>query len=392
MNLSLIAQKRVPLGEFHLLDDMLNKNDLLSRDAGMKLLASARDHGVGVRDYLEYVILPEGDRNGFELALEKLNLPVRNKLSEGMLLQAAGETFQTYSGTRALFPEVIDNIVRWKNRQDQIERLEPMVAGTRTITGNEVIATWVEDDSKDRSTYSVAEGARIPVRSLRTSQTNVKMNKVGSGYRMTYEFSRRANLDLITPFIARQQRELERAKVAFATTTLINGDGVNGAAVEVDQSSFNTPVGTTATAGQISWRHLTYWLVQMAKAGTPVDTLVMNWDGLFQYMMLFGAPLVQANSVAMTGAEAAEKAGLSLSMGSISLLQMVRPVVSSAVPTGKIIGITRDSCIEELVEAGSQINEAATAIENQTYTVYRTENVGIRLLFGDARQVYDFAN
>ena len=384
--------KRAKLSEISLFDDMLNKSTALSAEAGMRLLGLAKDYGIAPKDYLNLAIETDGDMSGFEQVLAKLNLPVRESLKDGIVLQAAAETFQTYSGTRALFPEVIDEVVRWRNRQDQFETLAPMIAGSRTVGGIEMVSTIVEDDSADRGTYTIAEGGRIPVRSIRSSEQAVKFYKHGSGIRTTYEFARRASIDMVVPFLARVQRELERSKVTHATNLLVNGDGINAAATEVDQSTYNTATGVTAIANQISWPHFLYWLVQRARAGAPVDTVIMNWDGWFQYQMLFARPTVLANAVNQTGAEALGKAGVSMEQHAVSLALRVKPVISSAVPANKMIGITVAETIEELVEANSRIEESERAIQNQTITVYRTENSGFRILWADTRSVYDFGN
>jgi len=389
---SLTEIKRQKLSEVNdLFDNMLDgKSAHVSAEAGKRLLARAADYGLGVKDYLNLAIEPEGEALGFELVLSKLNLPVKNSFKDGIVLQAASETFQTYSGTRALFPEVIDTILRWKNRQDQFETLAPLVLGTRTIAGPEILSTVVEDDSAERQVSQVPEGSRIPVRSIRTSQNTVKIFKYGSGIRTTYEFNRRASLDIITPYLARLEREKELQKVAAATAMLKDGDSVHAAAGEVNQSSYNTATGATATNGKISWQHLVYWLMMRAKAGTPVDTVVMNWDAWFQWQMLFAAPVVLANGLEQTANDSLTRAGVALGQNPVSLALRVTPVLSSTAPANKLIGYTKAETIEELVEANSQIEETMRSIDNQTISIYRTENCGFRLAWGDTRSVYDF--
>lgn len=397
MHDSLLDIKRRPVSE--VVAGLKDEATGLSVAAGQKLLAGAAPFGVNLRDYLTLAVEGEDGLNGYETVLAALNLPIRQDLDQGIVLQAASDTFQKFPGTRALFPEVIDDILRWQSRQTNFETVAPMLANSRTIDGAELLSTVVNDDAAARqATFIVPEGSRIPVRSIRTSQTVVGMFKHGSSIRTTYEFSRRASLDLLVPFARRVARELELSKVAAATAVLINGDGVNAAAPEVDQSSFNATTGVTAVAGQIKWENFLYWLVTRAKAGTPVDTVVMNWDGWFQYNMLFAKPLT---TVAATGAistgngtqsEALTKAGVQLVQSAVSLGLSVTPVLSSAVPANKIIGITKGETLEELVEAGSNIQESETSITNQTVTVTKTENTGYKLPWGDTRSVYDFGN
>ena len=367
---------------------LLDENQTNSREAGMKLTREAAKYGLTVRDYLTLAV--EGDRenglNGYELTLYELNLPVRNDYSNGVFLQAASETFQTHAGTRALFPEVIDDVLRFATRQDQFETTAPMVANTRTINGAELLSTVVDDDTNENGSFSVPEGARIPVRSIRTSEQTVKIYKHGSALRTTYEFSRRASLDLLVPHANRIARELELSKVKAATSVIINGDGAYGAAGSVNQSSYNTVTGVTATNGFISWPHLLYWLVQRAKAGTPVDTVLMNWDGWFQWIMLFAK---QGSTQGDTPSDALNRAGLNMGAGP-NILGNITPVLSSTVPANKLIGYSRGDTMEELVEAGSNIQETERVILNQTITMTKTENTGYRLVYGDTRSVFNF--
>lgn len=392
-----------PLSELKQIDlsslkNLKSDNERDSQEAGLKLTKAAAEHGLTLRDYLtlalsEAAIKSGNDLNGYELALAELNLPVRNDLKNGVFLQAASDTFQTYSGTRALFPEVIDDVVRFAVRQDQFERVEPMLAGSRTISGTELLSTVIDDESAERDTFTIPELANIPVRTVKTSEQTVKFYKHGSAIRTSYEFNRRQNLDVLTPFLARVVRELELSKVKAATATLINGDGLNGAAPVVAQSSYNGVAGT-ATDGKINWKHFLYWLMQRAKAGTPIDTVVMNWDGYFQWMLMFSEQNTFGSNLngGHTTAENLAKAGVSMDMmpRGMELLSQIRPVLSSQMPAGQLLGYSQADTIEELVEAGSRIQESENAIKNQSITMVRTENTGYKIVYGDTRSIFDF--
>lgn len=363
-----------------------------SKEAGIKLMNDAASYGLDIREYLLLAGKPETKDgvtlNGYERLLLELNLPVMNDFENGVHLQAASDTFSTYPGTRALFPQVIDDVLRFATRQDQFEKVAPMLANSRTISGAELLSTVVDDDSGANGTYSIAEGGRIPVRMIKTSEKSVKIYKHGSGIRTTYEFGRRASLELLIPHANRVARELELSKVAAATTILINGDGAYGAAGVINQSSYNTLVGSNSTNGVLSWAHLLAWLVARAQAGVAVDTVVMNWDSYFQWLMLFAKPMVQANSANITSADALSNAGASL--GTVPLPLRINPVISSTAPAKKLIGFVKGETLEELVEAGSQIQESERAMSNQTMTMYRTENIGYRLVYGDTRSILDY--
>jgi hypothetical protein len=372
-----------------------NEQPSESKAAAELLIHEAKGYGLNLRDFLTLAIDPSisenkeryqdavGYLNGYEATLAYLNLPVRDDFANGIVLDAASDTFQTYAGTRALFPEVIDDMVRWKYKQDQLESTAPMVSQSRSMSGTEMITTIVDDKGDDyQATRAVAELGRVPVRTIRTSETSVRMFKHGGGLRYSYEFSRRARLDLLTPYFVRMKRETEISKVALATSLLINGDGVNAPAGVVNQSAMDTG----ATAGRISRRAIVKWLLARAKAGTPVDTVVGNYDAYLEWLELFAAPVVAAGK---TDAEVASAQGVVL--GGIPLLRATANfALSSNVPDGQLVGLSQGDTMEELVEAGSNIEESERSIANQSVTVVKTENAGYKINFGDTRSVFDF--
>ena len=360
-----------------------------SIEAGQNLVRTAAEYGLGVRDYLTLAIDTRAGENaqrfaelsGYEAALVHLNLPFRNDFEAGVVLQAASESFQTYPGTRAMFPEVIDDMLRWKNRQDQIESVAPLLAQSRTIAGTEMISTIVNDDSAERDTFTVPELARIPVRTIRTSQTSVAMYKHGSAYRTSYEFNRRSSIDILTPFAARVARELEISKTKAAVSVLINGDGVNPAAPTAALSAY----GADFTGGktlQHNYKALAKFLMERAKNGTPVDMLVGNFDTYVELMFMF-AP---TNSVGLNKTEMEALVAAGTPMLQLPIMGgAVQFAVSSAVPANKLIAFSKAETLEELVEAGASISENERSILNQSITYVRTEVTGYKLAFGDTR-------
>lgn len=386
-----LVQNRQPVEV--VLSDILSDDETRSRAAGAKLVSDAKRYGVSMRDYLTLRIDTRKGENanpelsGYEAALSYLNLPVRDSLSEGIVLEAAADTFHTYPGTRALFPEVVDDVVRWNYRQDQIERVDALVGNSRTISGNELISTVVTDSQDDYTfTQPIAELGRVPMRSLRTTQSSVQIWKHGSGIEMSYEFSRRASLDVFTPYANRIQREIEISKVGVATHLLVNGDSVHGAAPVVTQSSLDS----TATKGKLSYEAILTWLVKRAQAGTPVDTVVGNWDAYIEWLKLFAVPDIGTGG--RTAAESLAQAGVGLHTRLPLLNMNVGFVISSSAPATKLIGFSIGDTLEELKEAGSQIEESERSIQNQAIHFIKTENTGYRLVFGDTRSILNFGD
>lgn len=386
-----IVQNRKPAEE--LLAGIKSEHMSDSTKAGQKLVQDAKSAGLGIEDYLKLAVDPTKGAyadlklNGFEAALAFLNLPVHENFSEGVVLQAASESFTTFPGTRALFAPVVDNILQWRYRQDQIENVENIVGNTRNISGNEMITQVIDDKPEDyQQTGVIAEGARIPIRSIRSTEQGVKFFKFGGGIEFTYEFERRASLDLITPYAARMEREVQIGQAAIATALLINGDGVNGAAPVVTATTLaaTLPEPPTVVANRVNWEVFLAWLVSRAKAGVPIDTVVGNYDMYLEWIRMFATPTANFGAPQI---EALRSAGVDVNVINPNFNLNVNFALSSTAPAGKLIGFIKAETVEQLVENGSDIEESIRAIENQKVRYFRTTNRGYRLVFGDTRSI-----
>lgn len=364
-----------------------------SADKGMKLVKDAASFGLNLRDYLTLAVDTKGGDNkwkgfnGYEAVKVALNLPHANDFEAGITLQAAANTFQTYAGTRAMFPEVIDDMLKFKTLQDnKVENIASIVGQSRTVSQREMISTYYEDDADDRKTYIVSELGRIPVRSVRTSEASVKFGKRGSGIEMSYEFARDASLDILTPFASRIARELEKSKVAAATGILINGDGTNPAAVVQNFSTFGATGGVISSA---NYKALAKFLMSNANAGYVFDTFIVNFD-MYVELMFMAQPIIGAGATSpvdyMIG-----KGAPAVSTTLPFMNGMVNVVLSSAVPAGKIVAMTKAEALEELVMAGGNIAESERSILNQSITYVKTEETGYKIAIPKARVVLDVA-
>jgi hypothetical protein len=386
-----IARNRKPVDQ--VLVGLDSENPAESLSAGQTLVARAKEAQIPMRDYLRLAIDPNaGDYkgaglNGYEVALAHLGLPVKNDMDEGILLQAAGETFQFRPGTRALFPEVIDDVVQWKYRQNQTEKVDGLIANSRGTDGVELITKIIDDKAEDyQQTGVIAEGARIPIRSLKSDQKSVIFHKFGGGYEFTYEFERRVSLDVVTPYANRVNREAGLGQVAIVTNLLINGDGVNPAASVTNASDLAAGIVDNAavSAGRMNWEIFLKWCMARAQAGVPIDTVVGNYDMAFEWERMFATP-TSANGPTMVEILAA--AGVQAAIENPRFSQRVNFEVSSTAPANKLIGFIRGETVEELVENGSDIEESVRAIENQKVRYVKTKNHGYRLVFADTRDI-----
>lgn len=394
-NLIELTQNRKPAEE--VLAKLMSESQAESLESGLALARTAGEYGLSVRDYLQLAIDPtKGDfandqLDGYQTALMAANLPVRNDFAKGVVLQAASETFQTFPGMRILFPPVMDDIVQWQYRQNELEHVEGMVSQSRVMSGNELITTVISDGAEQYQQFGrIAERGTIPVRTIQGTEYSVKFYKYGGGYELTYEFSRRASLDILTPYASRLEREVAIGKVATVTDLLINGDPVHTPATVTNAKTLSTGIGDlTYAQGKINWECLLSWLVNRAKAGVPIDTIVGNYDMHFEWLRMFAKPSIALGTPQM---EVLRAAGVNLAEANPRFQFNLNFQVSSQAPAQKLIGFSKADTVEELVESGSDIQESIQAASNQTIKYVRTTNRGYRLVFGDTRDILDFSN
>lgn len=370
--------------------------NLKSSDATVGLSAAkaisddATRYGISLRDYFNASIevpaelVALGITSGYEAALVELNIPVKNDFANHVSMLAAADTFATQPGTRLLFPEVVMDMIKWKTGElDQFISVKPLIAQTRTVQGtNELINIELDDTGVDLSMNTVAEGANIPMVNITQSQRAVKFYKVGKGYRFTYEFARRASIDILTPFVNRMNRTFEIDKVTHATSILINGDNVAGAVTADAETAYG------GTNGVLDFKSFMKWLMARMAAGYPVETLAMNYATYADFLGLFTPTLGQTSEIESLGA----KAGISVAAVNLLGNLKLKPVIAPNVGASTILGINQAETLEELVEAGSDITENQRIIRNQHVEFVRTINIGYNLTSPNSRRSFVYAS
>lgn len=380
------------------LSDLLNgikdKDAVRSAESAYRLMKQANEFGLSSKDYLDLAVEANAEDatkemaaqglSGYEMAKVALGLPTKNDFANQITLAQASDTFATYKGSRFMFKYVVDDMLRWKTRQDQVQKLEDLISGSRTVPAREMIRQIVDLNGNDASnSFDIAEMGQIPFRNVKTSDVAVKFGKIGSGLRFSYEFAREASLDVLTPFVARIAREKELEKINRCTAIMINGDGTSyhAAAPEYNQSALDS----AATAGKISFKGLWAHIINEAKKGVTIDHIAGNWDAYLQWLQMFP---VTANVT--TDAEELAKRGLAPAFRQMSVFQPIQFVLDTAVPANKLLCYTKAETIEELVLSGSQIQEEERSIRDQTIMYTNTEDVGFSMIFGDTRSLYNY--
>ena len=302
-------------------------------------------------------------------------------------LSATGDMFTT-GGMKVLLPLLIDNLTREVQNEPLLERVEDLVANTRQTAGNEMITEIILDkDTEDSySSFRISEGGKIPVRKLKATNQGVKFFKIGSGIEMTYEVARRVGPQAMILMANRQSFERTQTEARLAVKTLIEGDGVHPAAPVVTLQSFDS----TAT-GKLRNRAEGFlkWLMAAAKAGRPIDTLVVSHSTWFELAALF--PIQNTANVPSAGLAVGNSFGATFSVAN-GMRMGFTFVLSSEMEENRILGYRKPETLERLIETGSQITESETAIRNQSVLVTNTVNSGFAMHYHQSREVLSWVN
>lgn len=166
---------------------------------------------------------------------------------------------------------------------------------------------------------------------------------------------------------------------------MINGDGVNPAAEVQTFSSFGATGGVISAA---NYKALAKFLMKSnANNGYVFDTFVVNFD-MYVELMFMSQLVIGTATGAISPVDYMNSKGAPAISTTLPFMNgMVNVVLSSSVPAGKIIAMTKAECIEELVMACGNISESERSITNQSITYVKTEETGYKLAVPKARVV-----
>ena len=361
--------------------------------AASNLVQDAKLLGCSVDAALAMHVEGNNGLNGLEATFQALNVPVNHQGNEVAMacFAAATGTFMTNDGLRVLLPALINNLLRAAERAPIIERIDDIIFGTRLVKANEMQKeiSWDRNTTDSFKTHRIAEGANIPRRELKASQTAVNFFKTGHAIEMSYEFAGTVTPDVLIPYASRIEFERSRDEHALAVSVLVNGESanptsINGAIKEVDLDVLD---GKPATALRNRAEGFLKWIIQQSRAGLQFDTLLVGWDTLMELQLMF--PVTNANNTPAAGVGGITGTGTQLATLAVKIANGVNfnlnLVITSQLTGNKLIGFRKAETIERLIKTNSQIAETERMIGNQTILYTNTIISGFTLAYGDTR-------
>lgn len=363
------------------------------RENAMMLLHDANTMGFGVDALLHQNVEGGNGLNGFEATFAALGVPLNLKDDTAIAAFASATTsFMTNDGLSVLLPSLVNNLLRSQDNKGIIEKADDLILQTRMVKSNAVQKEIVYDkDTNDSyATHRIAEGANIPTRKLKTGQSNVKFYKTGHGIEVSYEFAQDMTPDILVPYANRIQFERSQSEHIIAVQTLINGESndpgsANGAIATDGLDALDNKAGTPLRARAEGFIK---WLISAARAGRPIDTLVVGWDSIFELQYMFPVTDAKGNAAVGVGAVAAGGALAQMQVKVVNGINFnLNVVISSAVEEKQIIGYRKGETLERLIKTNSQISEQERSIKNQTLLYTNTIISGFTLAYGESRRL-----
>jgi len=379
-----------------------------TKDQGLDHYKRASDLGMTLWQYFELIqpSKPGETLTAFERQLQLTGIITKSDPARGLFASTGEYFFQSdRPGSAILFPTLLQKTALWA-KLNFIADINRIVSTTRTITGTSSYQSLYIDDSAIVGTGKDAHGrnfrvdqrGRFPSVKIGWSETANAVTKHGVQLDWTYEFVRRASIELMTTVVARIMLQDQQELFNDAVSIAINGDTSNITA--------NPParVRTFRTAGAMGADDI--WLDSPTAAGEisyegylkfiggfkpyNINIIIGNTATLTK-LVLMQRPNIDPTSIITTLLEARSQGNITQDMTNGGLFPNVTFYPSEAIGDGIILGMDQQFAMERVIELGSDIQEISRVIENQTEAMVISIADGVSKIFASAIQVLDFS-
>ena len=293
-------------------------------------------------------------------ALEGLDAYQRQLKRFDIKVSGAGsdvvDKFFKTSDSAVLFPEYVSRAVR--QGMEEANVLPRIVASTTVIDSLDYRSIACEPTKDEKELKVVSEGAFIPETYIKSKENLVRLRKRGRSLVASYEAVRFQRLDLFTVTLRQIGAYIARTQLADAIDTIVGGDGNNNPA----------PVSSVASSGNITY-----------------SDLVSFWN-LFDPYELNTVIASPAEMIKLLGIAEFRDAAAGLNFhGSGEIITPIGAdlIKSSAVPSGKLIGLDR-GCALEMVTTGPVSTEYDKLIDRQLERAVISSTAGFAKIFDAA--------
>ena len=294
--------------------------------------------------------------DAFNRQLKRFNIRVNGATSDPVQ-----KFFQT-SDSAALFPEYVSRAV--KLGMEEADCLKDIVATVTNIDSLDYRSITSQPTDEEKELKEVAEGAIIPETNIRTNENLVKLNKRGRMLVASYEALRFQRIDLFTVTLRKIGEYIARAQLKDAVNVLINGDGNENPAENIE----------AATGGKLEY-----------------TDLLSLWSSLAPYELnAIIAPTDAMHKILSMSEMKDSNAGLDF-QGSGRMITPLGATLLHApeIEGTKLIGLDKN-CALEMVQAGGVITDYDKLIDRQLERAAITCTAGFSKIFTDSAKTLSY--
>lgn len=368
------------------------------------LYKMASDCGVTVFQLFEF-IQPEANSrlSAFDRQLQASNIVVKSDAARGIYSSPGEYFFQSdRPGSAILFPAFLQKTALWA-KQNLVNDINEIIAATRTIAGTSTYSSLKIDDTEISGAgasgrrFRVDQRGNFPVVNIGWADVASTVTKHGVRLNWTYEFVRRASIELISLVVSRIMIQDQIEVFNDAIDMAINGDGTaaNPAATVY---KFVGPSYTGSMENMLRLENsllpdagiITYegWLKWLAGFKPYAPTAICGNLNTLVKIVMMERPNVDPAGVITMLLEAKTQGGAKLST---KVFPEVTLYLVDSVPDNLLVGLDKAYALERVIELGSDIQEAEKAIKNQTQDMVISISDNVSKIFNAAIQVLDFS-
>lgn len=378
---------------------------LATKEEALTLYKQAADSGMTFWQYLE-VIQPSnpGDTlSAFERQLQLAGIMTKSDPSRGLYASAGEYFFQAdRPGSAILFPTLLQKTALW-TKMRQYADVNKLVAATRTIAGTSSYQSLYIDDSAivgvGGRNFRVDQAGNFPRVKIAWSDVANTVAKHGVQLDWSYEFVRRASIELMTTIVSRIMLQDAADTFNDAVAMAINGDGSAANPAAVVKTFCKSTKGAPG-ANEI--------VLHVDNNGIAAG--VLPYEGWLKFIggnspyqpdvvcgnLLTLVKFVTMSRPTMDPSEVITKLIESKNQGTAKLEQELFPSVSlflaESMPNDKLLAIDSQFGLERVIELGSDLKEVEKVISNQTEAMVISIADNVSKIFPAAIKLLDFSS
>lgn len=281
-------------------------------------------------------------------------------------IQSLMTTGEIPEGYRWLIPEVIREAVRQGLRKPSI--YSNLIASEETVGQLQVNMPRINLSSAKMS--KLGEGETIPMGNVSFGQKIVKLQKIGTGLKITDEVINYVSLNVLSMYLQDVGVHMNLSMDTLAIDTLINGDQ--------DDNSEAAPVVGVASAGTLTYEDLLLVMIRMSRLGRTPQSMLSD-EAMF--MTTYGLAEFKNSGVR-------EPLDTTLSIRTPLPKSLAYDIHGAMPDTNQVMFIDRTGALIKLNAQGLQV-ESARIAEAQISGTYVTQTTGFASMFRDARVILD---